>query len=211
MRQERLYFFQFPAPLPEFVPKSPSENKGKGIARPEDGGKTVTFSEDTKPSAPGATQEKAEEKPASEQKVDGVIGQLEVYQSGAVKMRLANGIVMDVSRMLALCFPSDLIVCPSGLCCDTAFILATRRLPGPSGETFVRTRRGKSAIRRLSRYRHPAGRDGTGRAAITWRTRGRRADQHGHYIALAIRHSCCLGHCKTSNDRYTNILKVLCM
>jgi DNA-directed RNA polymerase III subunit RPC4 len=28
--------------------------------------------------------------------VDGVIGKLEIYQSGAVKMRLANGIVLDV-------------------------------------------------------------------------------------------------------------------
>lgn len=29
--------------------------------------------------------------------VDGEIGKLEIYQSGAVKMRLANGIVLDVS------------------------------------------------------------------------------------------------------------------
>jgi DNA-directed RNA polymerase III subunit RPC4 len=28
--------------------------------------------------------------------VDGVIGQLEIYRSGAVKMRLANGILLDV-------------------------------------------------------------------------------------------------------------------
>jgi len=32
-----------------------------------------------------------------EPKVDGVIGQLEVHRSGAVKMRLGNGIVMDVT------------------------------------------------------------------------------------------------------------------
>ena len=31
--------------------------------------------------------------------VDGVIGQLEIYQSGAVKMRLANGILLDVSAL----------------------------------------------------------------------------------------------------------------
>jgi DNA-directed RNA polymerase III subunit RPC4 len=30
--------------------------------------------------------------------VDGRIGQLEIYQSGAVKMRLENGILLDVSR-----------------------------------------------------------------------------------------------------------------
>lgn len=31
-----------------------------------------------------------------EVKVDGIVGQLEVYQSGAVKMRFGNGIVYDV-------------------------------------------------------------------------------------------------------------------
>lgn len=31
-----------------------------------------------------------------EPKIDGIIGQLEIYESGAVKMRLGNGIVMDV-------------------------------------------------------------------------------------------------------------------
>ena len=35
------------------------------------------------------------EKPAAH--IDGEIGKLEIYQSGAVKMRLANGIVLDVS------------------------------------------------------------------------------------------------------------------
>jgi DNA-directed RNA polymerase III subunit RPC4 len=33
-------------------------------------------------------------------KVDGVIGQLEVHQSGAVKMRLGNGIILDVRGTL---------------------------------------------------------------------------------------------------------------
>jgi DNA-directed RNA polymerase III subunit RPC4 len=36
-----------------------------------------------------------EEKPPAH--VDGKIGQLEIYQSGAVKMRLENGILLDVS------------------------------------------------------------------------------------------------------------------
>lgn len=35
------------------------------------------------------------EKPSAH--VDGAIGQLEIYQSGAVKMRLADGILLDVS------------------------------------------------------------------------------------------------------------------
>lgn len=29
-------------------------------------------------------------------KIDGIIGRLEIYQSGAVRMRLANGILLDV-------------------------------------------------------------------------------------------------------------------
>jgi len=31
--------------------------------------------------------------------VDGIIGQLELYRSGAIKMRLANGILLDVSLL----------------------------------------------------------------------------------------------------------------
>ncbi|EKM49985.1 uncharacterized protein PHACADRAFT_213756 [Phanerochaete carnosa HHB-10118-sp] len=74
-----------------------TKDKGKGVAKPEDGSKTVTFSDDTKPPAPDTPQEQAANESTSEQKVDGVIGQLEVYESGTVKMRLANGIVMDVT------------------------------------------------------------------------------------------------------------------
>ncbi|GJE90981.1 RNA polymerase III RPC4-domain-containing protein [Phanerochaete sordida] len=95
--QDLLYFFQFPEPFPEFVSRISAESKGKGVGKPEDGGKSVTFSDDTKPPAPDAPQDQAGEKSTAEEKVDGVVGQLEVYESGAVKMRLANGIVMDVS------------------------------------------------------------------------------------------------------------------
>jgi DNA-directed RNA polymerase III subunit RPC4 len=55
--------------------------------------KHVSFSADTKP--PAAVPEDVDkEKPSAH--VDGAIGQLEIYQSGAVKMRLANGILLDV-------------------------------------------------------------------------------------------------------------------
>ncbi|OJT01890.1 hypothetical protein TRAPUB_7667 [Trametes pubescens] len=105
IRQERLYFFQFPNPFPVFrAPEAPpTATKGKDKA--EDGsdeaGKKVTFAEDTKPPAPAAAAaagasgaaEKTEEQP----KVDGVVGQLEIYESGAVKLRLPNGILMDVT------------------------------------------------------------------------------------------------------------------
>lgn len=65
-------------------------------------GKKVSFAPDSKPAAPepsarasttAAGQPKADE---TQLKVDGVIGQLEVHRSGAVKMRLGNGIVLDV-------------------------------------------------------------------------------------------------------------------
>ncbi|ETW79122.1 hypothetical protein HETIRDRAFT_323441, partial [Heterobasidion irregulare TC 32-1] len=54
--------------------------------------KKVTFAEDVKPAA--TENAEAEQGPVP---VDGVIGQLEIHRSGAVKMRLADGIVMDVS------------------------------------------------------------------------------------------------------------------
>jgi DNA-directed RNA polymerase III subunit RPC4 len=101
--QERLYFFQFPNPLPEFLSKSAANDKDKGVdgsSKSEDGGKSVTFSPDTKPPAADTSEESQAEK-AFESKVDGVVGQLEVYESGAVKMRLTNGMVMDVSLFTA--------------------------------------------------------------------------------------------------------------
>ncbi|KAI1796644.1 RNA polymerase III RPC4-domain-containing protein [Ganoderma leucocontextum] len=107
-RQERLYFFQFPEPFPVFQPphaQQTADVKGKGKAEPgtgEDSTKKVTFAEDTKPPALGAAgangpatadKDQADESPT----VDGVIGQLEIYESGTVKMRMRNGIVMDVT------------------------------------------------------------------------------------------------------------------
>lgn len=91
--------------------------KGKGVDRsgkPDDGAKTVTFSEDTKPPAPeGAAapevKQESQDAKAAEEKVDGVIGQLEVYQSGAVKMRLSNGIVLDVRPMTLFLYPLTIL------------------------------------------------------------------------------------------------------
>jgi DNA-directed RNA polymerase III subunit RPC4 len=94
LRQERLYFFQFPSPFPTFVSSSSTQSDpGGNRSVSESQGKRVSFSEDTKPPAP-VPEDVDEEKPLTH--VDGVIGQLEIYQSGAVKMRLANGILMDV-------------------------------------------------------------------------------------------------------------------
>ena len=99
MRQERLYFFQFPAPFPTFVSELPTPPDTSGQANPtpeseSTSTKHVSFSADTKP--PAAVPEDVDkEKPPAH--VDGRIGQLEIYQSGAVKMRLENGILLDVT------------------------------------------------------------------------------------------------------------------
>ena len=96
MRQERLYFFQFPSPFPTFVSKlsEPSDDPGETSHVSEPQAKRVSFSADTKPPASVPEDVDKDQPPPH---VDGVIGQLEVYKSGAVKMRLANGILLDVS------------------------------------------------------------------------------------------------------------------
>ncbi|KAH9924784.1 RNA polymerase III RPC4-domain-containing protein [Fomitopsis serialis] len=102
IRQERLYFFQFPSPFPAFV--SPSAQAAAAVEQnpaadtAETGGeRKVTFAPDTKPAAPAQGAKPDDKAKDADQKVDGIIGQLEVYASGAVKMRLANGILMDVT------------------------------------------------------------------------------------------------------------------
>jgi DNA-directed RNA polymerase III subunit RPC4 len=45
--------------------------------------------------------------PKEDEPLDGVIGQLEIYKSGTVKMRLGHGIVLDVS--LCECMHKSLI------------------------------------------------------------------------------------------------------
>lgn len=114
MRQERLYFFQFPAPFPTFLPSKPGAkpedamdvDAGPSIppAKDKGKGKAVSFAEDTKPPAlTPSTSTKSTPEPSQDQKpeqqriiTDGVIGQLEVHRSGAVKMRLGSGVVLDV-------------------------------------------------------------------------------------------------------------------
>ncbi|KAH8093816.1 RNA polymerase III RPC4-domain-containing protein [Cristinia sonorae] len=111
VRQERLYFFQFPEPFPTFISTTVKDEKGKGVAvSPTDeptGSKKVKFAEDTKPPASGAstplgtsgaaTPQVKKESIEDEPKISGVVGQLEVYQSGVVKIRLGNGILLDVT------------------------------------------------------------------------------------------------------------------
>ncbi|EEB87118.1 hypothetical protein MPER_15665 [Moniliophthora perniciosa FA553] len=65
------------------------------MAPASSGAKRVSFAADVKQDSPSqpSTEQKTQSLPA----LDGVIGKLEVYRSGAVKMRLANGILLDIT------------------------------------------------------------------------------------------------------------------
>ncbi|KAG5722158.1 DNA-directed RNA polymerase III subunit rpc4 [Termitomyces sp. T112] len=98
LREERLYLFQFPSPFPTFVSPdinlpAPAENVVMAEGTPT---KKVAFADNVKSEA-GTPDAPSAETETTQSKVDGVIGRLEVYRSGAVKMRLANGIVLDVT------------------------------------------------------------------------------------------------------------------
>lgn len=92
LRQDRLYFFRFPSPFPTF--ESPSSTKPESSTS-NSPTKKVSFAPDVKPDQTDAPEQK--QKQDSERSTDGVIGRLEVYKSGAVKMRLSNGILLDVA------------------------------------------------------------------------------------------------------------------
>ncbi|KAJ8094342.1 hypothetical protein PM082_010776 [Marasmius tenuissimus] len=91
LRQDRLYFFRFPAPFPTFEIGSPGDSD-PSTSNPA---KKVSFAPDVKPEQ--QQQESEQKKQEAEYTVDGLIGRLEIYKSGAVKMRLANGILLDVT------------------------------------------------------------------------------------------------------------------
>ncbi|KAF7356755.1 hypothetical protein MVEN_01010500 [Mycena venus] len=109
LREERLYFFQFPSPFPTFAsPAAAVPDSVPEMPATDPSTKRVSFADDVKPgSLPGSARgstappdppvaTKAEENPL----VDGIIGSLEVYRSGAVKMRLQNGILLDVISLI---------------------------------------------------------------------------------------------------------------
>lgn len=114
IRQERLYFFQFPEPFPTFVSTAvptPERSREMDVDTSDPDPSTlkrkVSFAADAKPlafaleSTIPATQDRSEA-PKETPKVDGVIGHIEVYRSGTVKMRLGNGIVLNVWPFLPL-------------------------------------------------------------------------------------------------------------
>ncbi|KAJ6621308.1 RNA polymerase III RPC4-domain-containing protein [Mycena sp. CBHHK59/15] len=100
LHEERLYFFQFPGPFPTFL----LQESAAPPETPDPSVKRVSFADDVKPgsaasSARGSAAPPETPVPAKQENsvVDGIIGDLEVYRSGAVKMRLQNGILLDVT------------------------------------------------------------------------------------------------------------------
>ncbi|KAJ3814304.1 RNA polymerase III RPC4-domain-containing protein [Lentinula aff. lateritia] len=84
-----LCLFQFPSPFPTFSEQPSDTVQTDAPVTP--GSKKVTFAPDVKPETDGLSST------AEVKELDGLIGHLEVYRSGARKIRLANGIVLDVS------------------------------------------------------------------------------------------------------------------
>ena len=76
---------------------APSSEEAKGVhgVPPQSAAptrkKSVSFAPETKPPAPSPVASVTEECA-----VDGIIGELLIYRSGVVKMKLGNGIMMDV-------------------------------------------------------------------------------------------------------------------
>lgn len=98
MPEDRLYFFQFPSPFPQFVSRKAA---AMDVDVVPDATKKVSFAPDVKPELTPASSRTASVVPSEVEAtkavpLDGVIGRLEVYKSGAVKIRLADGILLDV-------------------------------------------------------------------------------------------------------------------
>ena len=89
-----MYLFQFPAPFPSFVRPAPAEESKPESPR----SKRVTFAEDVKDGRDEKTStghvKKEKEDP---EPLEGTIGHLDILASGAVKLRLGNNMVFDVS------------------------------------------------------------------------------------------------------------------
>ncbi|KAF5391764.1 hypothetical protein D9757_001643 [Collybiopsis confluens] len=109
----RLYFLQFPSPFPTFTsPPSLNEDTMEIEATTAPAYKKVTFATDVK-SEPEAQQSTSSRSTSianeAKKELDGMIGHLEVYRSGARKIRLANGILLDVNAATQASFLEQVV------------------------------------------------------------------------------------------------------
>lgn len=85
-----MYLFQFPAPFPTFrTPAAPAPTPATDSPRT----KRVSFAEGVKGEASEPDISTSAAKP-----LEGLIGNLEVHTSGAVRIRLGHNMLFDVSR-----------------------------------------------------------------------------------------------------------------
>ncbi|KAF9525978.1 RNA polymerase III RPC4-domain-containing protein [Crepidotus variabilis] len=96
--QDRLYLFQLPSPFPTFSSNQTPMEVDKAL---DSGEKRVSFAPNVKQDTSTSSRTAYSAPDTSEQKqpssLEGRIGQLEFYRSGAVKMRLANHVLLDVN------------------------------------------------------------------------------------------------------------------
>lgn len=126
----------------------------------------VSFAADVKPPGPSGEPPHASTAPEVEKtkeppRVDGLIGQLEVYRSGAVKMRLGNGIIMDVSLISIL--PSLTLTQYLGDWCNSAIVFTAGCPRGHTKQTFARHGRSQQAVCCLTRLGYTTPCDGVAR------------------------------------------------
>ena len=105
MREEKLYLFQFPTPFPSFFSKMTDVPASDQII--EVGGKKVSFTADTKLDGSPSLPTPSSSEPKKVEPISGVIGRLEIYRSGTVKIRLANDILLNVKQFFHLCDFAD--------------------------------------------------------------------------------------------------------
>lgn len=117
----------------------------------------VSFAADAKPPGPAGPQAETKEQP----KVDGVIGQLEVYRSGAIKMRLCNDIVMDV-RLISI-LPSLMLTQCLGNWRNSAIVLAASCPCEHRKQTFACHGRSQQTVCCLTRLGYTSPCDGATR------------------------------------------------
>jgi len=94
-REEKLYLFQFPTPFPTFSSEMSTVSASDQIPAVE--GKKVSFAADTKPDRSSSSPSVVPSEPKKVEPISGVIGQLEIYRSGTVKIRLSNDILLNLN------------------------------------------------------------------------------------------------------------------
>jgi hypothetical protein len=139
-KNNRLYVFAFPTPFPSWTSGSTMEVDQSTTAESDaTAGKRVSFTTDTKPET-SVKKEGDTQAPSSEKKVDGAIGQLEFYRSGAVKIRLQNNILLEVGFSSSLdCILLSNVLIDERI--NTTFFLSRSRIYRLGKATIMRHRR----------------------------------------------------------------------